>query len=125
MARRNKKKNSEGIPFPAPFAVVLAILSVLSICYLFLGVRCMSIGEDIKTLETEQENLNKIRLNEEYKWSEMKSPRNMLSAMRQHNLEMDWPTRDQIVYLDVHADYTDGLSSTARPNDDSRGVRGL
>lgn len=123
MARRNKKKNTDGIPFPAPFAVVLAIVSVLSICYLFLGVRCMSIGEEIKSLETERDNLNKIRMNEEYKWSEMKSPRNMLMALRSNNLEMDWPTRRQIVYLDPTADYMDGLSSAA--NGSASSVKGL
>ena len=56
MRKKNRKKKSGGIAFPAPFAMVIAIASVLSICYLFLGARCMAIGEEIKVLEAQQQD---------------------------------------------------------------------
>ena len=101
MARKNKKRKGKGIAFPAPFAVVLVISCVLSILYLFLGARCIGLGEEIKVLEREHQELNKIRMNEEYKWSQMQSPRHMMASLQRFNLKMDWPTRAQIVYLEV------------------------
>ena len=101
MARKNKKRKGKGFAFPAPFAVMLVMGSVLSILYLFLGARCIGLGEEIKILEQEHKELNKIRLNEEYKWSQMQSPRHMMASLDRFNLKMDWPTRAQIVYLEV------------------------
>ncbi len=101
MARKNKKRKGNGVAFPAPFAVVLVMSCVLSLLYLFLGARCIAVGEEIKILEKQHEELNKIRMNEEYKWSQMRSPRYMMASLDRFGLKMTWPTRSQIVYMEM------------------------
>ena len=71
----------------------------------------MAIGEEIKVLEAQQQELNKIRMNEDYKWSQVKSPRNLLAALNKHDLKMDWPRRDQIVYVDDSAMFEENLAA--------------
>ena len=99
MARRNKRKRSEGFIFPAPFAVALIVMSVLSLCFLWLRVRCETLGQELKTLEVKKATLQRNYLNEEFKWSNCKSPLNIEKALREHGLVMAWPDKNQVVRL--------------------------
>jgi len=69
MARRNKKRRSEGFIFPAPFAVALVTVSMLSLCFLWLRVRCETLGQELQKLEVRKATLQRNYLNEEFKWS--------------------------------------------------------
>ncbi len=99
MARRNKsrKKQSAGFIFPAPFAAALTLAGVLALSYLWLCGRCESLGIQIKTLEAKKADLHNRVINEEYKWSNLKSPRNIELFLQQHNLVMTWPDESRIV----------------------------
>ena len=97
--RRNRKKRSEGFLLPAPFAVALVAVSVLSLCFLWLRVRCETLGQDLKNLEVRKATLQRNYLNEEFRWSNCKSPLNIEKALRTHGLIMAWPDKDQVVRL--------------------------
>lgn len=99
MARRNKnrKKQSAGFIFPAPFAAALTLAAVLALSYLWLCGRCESLGVQIKALEAKKTDLHNRVINEEYKWSNLKSPRNIELFLQQHNLVMTWPDESRII----------------------------
>jgi hypothetical protein len=97
--RRNRKKRVDGFIFPTSFAGVLVFVSVLALSYLWLCSRCEELGREIKTLEGRQAELAKKLLNEEYKWTRMKAPGNIETALRRTGLAMTWPRRDQVVWL--------------------------
>ena len=85
MARRkkNRKKDSEGFIFPAPFAAILGAVALVSLGYLWLCGRCEAMGAQIKMLENRKVEAHKRVINEEYKWSNMKSPGNILALLQQ------------------------------------------
>jgi len=97
--RRNSKKRMHGFVFPAPFAGVVVIGVLLALAYVWLGSRCDSLGSEIKTLELEKAQLKKDILNEESRWTKMKSPANLEMALAKHKIVMAWPRQDQIVRL--------------------------
>ena len=98
MARRkNKKRTSDGFIFPAPLAAILAGTTFVALSYLWFSGRCEAIGAQIKELEVVKSELHKRVVNEEFKWSNMKSPRNIESIVKEFNLDMAWPEEKQIV----------------------------
>lgn len=99
MARRrqNIKKGSEGPIFPAPLAAILSTAAVISLSYLWFCGRCEALGVQIQALESKKAELHKRVINEEYKWSNMKSPQNIEDLLRQFNLTMTWPGEDRVV----------------------------
>ncbi|HBA83517.1 MAG TPA: hypothetical protein DCZ95_05415 [Verrucomicrobia bacterium] len=104
--KKNRKKESRGFSFPAPFAAMLAVATVVALSYLWLFSRCEALGARIKGLEEKKTELHKRVLNEEYKLSSMKSPRNIEALMKRHNLAMSWPRESQIVRLRFQAGAT-------------------
>lgn len=115
MARRKKnRKKVDGFSFPVPFASLAVIVSVFALAYLWLGSRCEMLGREIKKEEAKKEILVKRYLNEEYKWSRMKSPRNLERVLKEHNVEMRWPRRDQIVRLYDTGEYRNGYAKLDR-----------
>ena len=117
MARRkkNRKKDSRGFVFPAPFAAILGAAALLSIGYLWLCGRCEAMGAQIKMLENRKVEVHNRALNEEYKWSNMKSPGNILALLRRYNLSMDYPDESRVVRLRYRAgESASPRSSTAR-----------
>jgi hypothetical protein len=102
MARRrvnSRKKRVDGFSFPTPFAAILVLVCTAALTYLYFCSRCDVIGEEIKGLEVSLRELNKKYLNEEYRWTRLKSPRNLEKALVRHSIEMVWPQRDQVVWL--------------------------
>ena len=97
--KKNKKKTKEALVFPAPLAAAMMIAAVVALSYLWLCSRCEALGMDIKTLEREKVDVHKRVLNEEYKWSNMKSPRNIEAFLRRHKLDMTWPKEKHIVRI--------------------------
>ena len=101
MARRkkNRKKDSEGFIFPAPFAAILGAVALVSLGYLWLCGRCEAMGARIKMLENKKVEAHKRVINEEYKWSNMKSPGNILALLQRYNLSMNYPDESRVVRL--------------------------
>ncbi len=97
--RNNRKKKADGFIFPVPFAMVVIFASTLALAYVWLGCRCEAVGREIKALEIENEELRRNYVNENYKWTRMKSPQNLESKLRAMNIAMDWPRKDQVVIL--------------------------
>ena len=97
--KKNRKKDSDGFIFPAPFAAILGAVAVISLGYLWLCGRCDSLGRQIKGLEEKKVEIHKRVINEEYKWSNMKSPGNILALLQHHNLLMNYPDESRVVRL--------------------------
>ena len=89
----------DGFIFPAPFAGIVSLIAMLGLGYVWLGCRCEDVGREIKKLEIAREALNKKYLNEEYRWTRMKSPRNLEEALERHGIVMCWPVGRQLVRL--------------------------
>lgn len=112
--RRKNKKKVDGFVFPVPFAGLVVLFSAFALCYVWLGCRCEALGVEIKALESENDALNKKYLNEEYKWTRMKSPRNLERVLRERNIVMSWPRRDQVVRLYDTSKYQSGYAKLDR-----------
>lgn len=95
--KRNKKKHSAGFIFPTPLASILMLITLLSLGYLWLNARCEAAGKRIKMLEQERVELRNRVLNEELKWTDMKSLRNLQSALNRHQIVMTWPSEDRVI----------------------------
>jgi hypothetical protein len=99
MIRRNRKKRLRGFVLPAPFTGIVVAASFLCLSYIWLGSRCDSIGRDIKAMEKAKDQLKKELLNEESRWTRMKSPANIEMVLAKRGIVMTWPRQDQVVRL--------------------------
>lgn len=101
--RRNRKKQDQGMSFPAPLALVLVVGALTALSYLWLCGRCEDLGERIKKLEARRAELERKVIHEEYKLSNMKSPRNIEHLLRVHGLDMEWPGEEHVYRLPMSA----------------------
>lgn len=95
--RKNRKRHEARVGFPSPLAAVLVSFAVLSLVYLWLCGRCDALGKSLTRLEDRKEDLHGRMLNEEYKWSNMKSPRRMEELLLRHHLIMSLPAEGRII----------------------------
>jgi hypothetical protein len=119
MARRrqNIKKGSEGPIFPAPLAAILSAAAILSLSYLWFCGRCEALGMQIQALESKKAELHKRVINEEYKWSNMKSPQTIEDLLHRFNLAMVWPEENRVVRMPNPAAAVEPGPAHARPRD--------
>lgn len=97
---RNRPRKGGGGPiFPAPLAIVLILVTSLSLAYLWLHNRYVTLGQEIKKKERGLEELKRQVVNEEFKWSNMTSPQNMRRLLEAHKLVMTWPAERDVVRL--------------------------
>ncbi|NCC50789.1 MAG: hypothetical protein EOM20_06175 [Spartobacteria bacterium] len=116
--KQNKKKQTEKRHvFPVPLAGILVLAAVLSLTYLWLCGRCDSLGRRIKVLEKSCAEARKLRYNEEYKWANMKNPRNIERALKQHHLDMTWPDRRRVITLSSRLCELDDVERAEARND--------
>lgn len=105
---RRKKKNRKvvkgGFIVPRSFTSVVVFFAATALLYLWLSSRCETLGVEIKKLESERVKLNKNLLNEEYKWSHLKSPKNIEKTLSKYGITMGWPSRNQVVWLPERTD---------------------
>ena len=101
--RKNRKKKAEGIGIHAPSVAVVSLLATVFISYLYLCGRCDDLGYRIKKIEGEFQVLHRRVLNEEYKWSRMKSPGEIRRYLKKHALNMAWPDESRIVRIPMSA----------------------
>lgn len=97
--RKNKDRIYRGFVFPFRYALVLAGIAVIALTYLLLCNRCDAMGKQIKVLERELADVHKRRVNEEFKWSNLRSPANIEQALLRHQLVMRWPDKTRVVRL--------------------------
>ena len=111
MARRkNRKKKQDGFIFPVPFAGIVVMLASVGLVYVWLGCRCEQIGGEITKLEKVQAELRKQLVNEEYRWSRLRAPHSVETALARCGIVMDWPRGNQVVRLfDADNRYEVGL----------------
>jgi len=105
MARKkNRKKQSQGFIFPAPFACVIGLVGIVSLSYLWFCGRCDAVGTHIKVMENQKVEIHKQVINEEYKWSNMKTTENIVNLIHYFNLNMVWPEQTHVVHIDGQAE---------------------
>ena len=115
MARnRLRKKNSGESVFPSVLAVVLLGATTLALSYLWLCGRCEDLGRKLKDLEQQKLALQRRIVNEEYKWSNMTSPKNMEKLLQMHGLVMTWPTEKSVVRIHTSSSQDDQASLAKR-----------
>jgi hypothetical protein len=96
---RVRKRVKTAAVFPAPLAGILLVVSLLALTYLWLNGRCDTLGLSIKNLERKKAELGRRIVNEEFKWSNMTSPRNMQKLLEAHGLTMTWPSEKNVVRI--------------------------
>jgi hypothetical protein len=97
--KKNRRKDPQVVVFPAPLAGVLAVAVVVALSYLWFCDRCDAMGTQIKSLEARKAELHRRVLNEEYRWSNMKSPRNIENLLQRFNLVMTWPEEQRVIRM--------------------------
>ncbi len=117
--KRNRKKRVDGYLFPVPFASLLVVAGLAALAYLWMLSRCEAMGAEIKALERADAELTERYLNEELKWTRMRSPQNMERILARNGVKMDWPTGQQVVLLAdagllTGGDEPDGLMAETR-----------
>jgi hypothetical protein len=115
--KKNRKKDSEGFIFPAPFAAILGAVALVSLGYLWFCGRCEALGAQIKMLENRKVEAHKRVLNEQCKWSNMKSPGNILALLQSHNLSMTYPEESRVVRLRYRSTESASLRDSAERRD--------
>ena len=90
--------------FPSPIAAVIFVAAVLALMFLWFDGRCESLGGDLAGLEKTLEKLEGRLLNEEHKWTNMKSPRNMEYLLMKHKLVMTLPGENEVIRVRALAD---------------------
>jgi len=97
--KRNRKKRVDGYLFPVPFATMLVVAGIAALAYLWMLSRCEAIGAEIKVLESAEAELIERYLNEELKWTRMRSPQNLERILARNSVKMDWPSGRQVVLM--------------------------
>lgn len=96
---KNRKKQAQGFVFPVPLALFLVLVTVTSMTYLWMHGRCEAAGLRIQRLEREKALSHQRLLDEEMKWSQLKTLPNVRAAVQRHGLNMDWAPTHRIVRL--------------------------
>lgn len=97
--KKNRRKDPKGIVFPRSLAGILGFAVVVALSYLWFCDRCDALGIQIKALEGRKLEMHRRVLNEEYKWSNMRSPRNIENLLQRFNLVMTWPEEQRVIRM--------------------------
>lgn len=97
--RRNRNFRKRARANPASRALLVLVLGALGagFTWLWLQNRCEHLSARIKALEQEKAALRRRIVNEEFKWSSLTTYENMMKLLREHGIEMNWPSERQIV----------------------------
>lgn len=117
MARRrnrNYRKNARSSPLPGPLLLVVFVVGGLAFGWLWLNNRCDHLATRIKALEQEKVALRRRVTNEEFKWSSLTTYENMMKLLKEHRIEMNWPSERQIVRVRRMPGPAEAESSFAR-----------
>jgi len=95
---QSRKPGVHGV-IPGTLFGALVFLATFALGYLYVCGRCDALGKKIQDLEKTRDNLRREIVNEEYKWSRLMAPESMERLLREHRLEMIWPSEDSVVRL--------------------------
>lgn len=98
MRRRNRnKKRLDAYLFPLPFAGLVIVGVSVTLGYILLGLRCQSMGSELKALEQRRDELRREYGQQISKWTEMKSPEQLAASLQRSRIHMTWPSSRQVV----------------------------
>ena len=113
MRRRNRRKRINGFITTMPYVGVVVLIASIALMYLWLNSRCETLGREIKQLEKAKEEFNKKYLTEEYRWAQMKSPKNIEKQLAKFKINMFWPSQKQVIRIADKSAMNDKPTSTA------------
>lgn len=99
MAKRNRRKKTEGFIIALPWAALFTVGAVLMLIYVWLDAHGQALGKRIKTAEQQRAEIQKRYDYELWKWETLKSPANIERALSQNQIDMIWPGEDHLVRL--------------------------
>lgn len=97
--KRNKKKQAQGFVFPVPLALFLVMVTVTSMTYLWMHGRCEAAGVRIQRLEQRQVQTRQQLLDEQLKWTQMRTLNQIRAAVERHGLNMALAPNHRVVHL--------------------------
>ena len=98
MRRRNrKKKKHDAYLFPVPFAGLVIVGVTVTLGYILLGLRCQSMASELKALEQRRDELRRQHSQQIFKWTRMKSPQQLESALLRNRIHMTWPASRRVI----------------------------
>lgn len=105
--RKNRKKQAQGFVFPVPLALFLVVVTITSMAYLWMHARTEAAGRRIQKLEQTRQQTRQRMLDEELKWSRLRTLPNVEKAVERHNLNMTWASGSRVVRLARPAGFDD------------------
>lgn len=99
MAKRNRRKKTEGFVIALPWVAILMCVVVLMLMYVWLDARGQALGSRIKSLEQQRAEIQKRYDYELWKWETLKSPSSIEKALSQNRVAMIWPEESRLVRL--------------------------
>ena len=100
--RRNRRKRVNGYAHRVPVAVFVVLAMVLLIGTLWVKASCDALGAEIQRLEQRSRELSERLLTEEMKWNRLRSADQIRRSLASNGIQMDWPSRDQVVTIRRH-----------------------
>ncbi len=121
--RRNRRKRVNGYAHRVPVAVFVVLAMVLMIGTLWVKASSDAIGVEIQRLEQQSGELSERLLTEEMKWNRLRSADQIRRSLASNGIQMDWPSRDQVVRLqDSRAIHIAGQAGRVSGDDYYAGV---
>lgn len=112
--RRNRKRRVNTKVLPPSVAGIAVMIVSLVLVYWFMDAKCAQLGQEIRKHEQGLASLEDERVREEARWNEKKTPEKLGQAMLQNGIDMNYPTADQVVRMDVSGRPVPGQLSVVR-----------
>ncbi|NLB56036.1 MAG: hypothetical protein GX811_09780 [Lentisphaerae bacterium] len=97
--KRNKFKQRKEVKIPLPCTLLIVVLAALATVHICLEKQYRELGDKTQKMEQKKESLDKLHDEELRKWANAKTPANIEIALKQHNLNMNFPEEKRIVRL--------------------------
>ncbi len=98
-SNRNRKLKAEARPLPTRSVLVCSSIVCMALAYLWLSSRTEALAQQIKVEENALTDLRRDVAAEEVRWNDMIGPRNLKLALKENNLNMDWPKPEQVLHI--------------------------
>ncbi|MDD5678998.1 MAG: hypothetical protein PHW60_13575 [Kiritimatiellae bacterium] len=114
MAKRNRRKKTEGFVIALPWVAILMGVVVLMLSYVWLDARGQDLGRRIKFSEKQRAEIQKRYDYELWKWETLKSPSSIEKALAHNRVAMIWPEEGRLVRLQEPELAQESLTSYSR-----------
>ena len=99
--RNRKRKLHSAVSMPRRWASLLLVMLGFGLIYVLADTACRGISENIRALESEQEDIAFKLRREQNRWGLMTTTEQIDLALNRHGLNMLLPRGDQVVRLDA------------------------